>query len=204
MSKGLFITFDGPNGAGKSSIIIGVKTQLAQMSFEIIKTKEPTSSQLGQFVKNAEEDYNGFILACLIAADRYFHIEHEILPAISAGKIVLCDRYVESSLVLQRLDGVEIDFIWLLNSFVVKPDLSVILLAQPDTLAHRLAQRTQFSRFEKSKSRIDELKYYKEAAEFLSQHGFNIMLIENDTTPIEENIKRVVTVIQILIEKRSA
>jgi len=80
--KGIFVTFEGPNGIGKSSLLDGVANQLAKFDVDILRTKEPTLSPLGQFVRTAEENYQGRILACLVAADRYFHLEKEVLPAL--------------------------------------------------------------------------------------------------------------------------
>ncbi|MHB8597798.1 MAG: dTMP kinase [Ktedonobacteraceae bacterium] len=190
-TRGLFITFDGPNGVGKSSIILCVAALLTQSGCHILTTKEPTFSSLGQFVRDAEEVYTGRTFAHLVAADRYFHISSEILPALSAGKIILCDRYVESSLALQRLDGLKIDEIWSINSLVQIPDLSIILQAQPKILAQRLAQRNRLSRFEKNNSRIQELTFYQEAASFLSCKGFNIMFLENNNVPLEQIAQKI-------------
>jgi len=89
--KGVFITFEGPNGVGKSSLLNSVANQLAQPSIDMLQTKESTLSLLGQFVRTAEEDYRGSILACLVVADRYFHLENEVLPALQEDKIVLSD-----------------------------------------------------------------------------------------------------------------
>jgi len=200
--KGIFITFEGPNGAGKSSLLDGVSNQLTHLKFDVFKTKEPTLSPLGQFVRAAEEHYQGRILACLVAADRYFHLESEVLPALRASKIVLSDRYIESSLVLQRLDGVDIEFIWSLNSWICTPELSVILRAPVEILEQRLSQRNSFGRFECTKSRAEELSYYLEAADFLSRRGFNILLLDNGTTPLDENVKKVVQRILILSSHR--
>jgi len=190
--KGIFITFEGPNGVGKSSLLNGVANQLTRLGIDVFRTREPTLSPLGQFVRNSEENFQGRTLACLVAADRYFHLENEILPALREGKIVLSDRYVESSLVLQRLDGLDLEFIWSLNSQIYIPDLSVILTAPVEILEQRLSQRSLFGRFERTKSRADELKYYLEAAKFLSKHGFNILLLDNGNIPLDQNIERVV------------
>src|SRR3989338_5572031 len=112
----MFITFEGPNGVGKTAIVDAVAKKLFDMGFDVLKTKEPTKSRLGDFLRNAEEFYGGACLACIAAADRYSHIEQEIMPALSRGKVVISDRYVESSLVLQRLDGCALEFLWGLNS----------------------------------------------------------------------------------------
>ena len=200
--EGFFVSFEGPNGVGKSSLLDGVANQLVRLNFDILKTKEPTLSPLGQFVRAAEENYQGRILAYLVAADRYFHLENEVLPALQEGKIVLSDRYVESSLVLQRLDGLNIEFIWSLNSQICVPDLSVILTAPVEILEQRLFQRSWFSRFERTKSRREELDYYIEAADFLSRYGFNIFLLDNGATPIDRNIAKVVRKILTLNSRR--
>ncbi len=200
--KGIFVSFEGPNGVGKSSLLDGVTNQLTHLKFDVLKTKEPTLSPLGQFVRTAEEDYQGRILAYLVAADRYFHLESEVLPALQESKIVLSDRYIESSLVLQRLDGLDIELIWSLNSQVCIPDLSLILTAPVEILEQRLSQRSSFGRFERTKSRADELNYYLEAAEFLSKRGFNILLLDNGTTPLDQNIEKIVRQILTLNSRR--
>lgn len=200
--EGLFITFEGPNGVGKSSVLSGVALQLRRLGYEVFETKEPTFSSLGQFVLNTEKKYRGKTLACLIAADRYFHLESEVLPELSKGKIVLSDRYIESSLVLQRFDNIEIGFIWSINQLINIPDLSVILRAKSDILELRLANRNKYSRFEKEISRDEEIKYYMDALEFLSKRDFNILLLENDKSPLEQTVNEVIQKILILKENK--
>jgi len=68
----------------------------------------------------------------------------------------------------------------------------VILTASAEILEQRLPQRSSFGRFERTKSRAEELNYYLEAVEFLSKHGFNILLLDNGTTPLDENVKKLV------------
>lgn len=199
--SGLFVTFDGPNCSGKTSLLDGVADKLYQAGFEIHKTKEPTVSPLGEFIRQAEENYNGLTLASLVASDRYFHLEHEVLPALHEGKVVLSDRYVESSLALQRLDGIELETIWAFNCKIYIPDLSVILTAPVKILEERLAQRTSLSRFERTKSRAMELNYYLDAGEFLSIHGFNVLYLDNGDTALDENVTQVYKKIKNLIER---
>ena len=154
-------------------------------------------------MRNAEELYGKEILACIAAADRYFHIEKEITPALAAGRIVLSDRYVESSLVLQRLDGCSLEVIWSINSQVLAPDLSVILVADPTILGQRLAiERTKLSRFEREESREQEMRFYREAAEFIVQKGFNVLLLENDKQPVGDTSECIVIEIQKLLNMK--
>src|SRR3989338_9345917 len=121
--KSLFVTFEGPNGVGKTTVVKDVAQKLGALGCSVLRTKEPTGSSLGDFLRNAEELYGKEILACIAAADRYFHIEKEITPALAAGRIFLSDRYVESSLVLQRLYGCSLEIILLIYSPVFGPDL---------------------------------------------------------------------------------
>jgi len=199
-NKGVFVTFDGPNGSGKSTLLASVARQLTFRGLEVLCTKEPTLSPLGQFVRTGEENYRGRIFACLIAADRYFHLENEILPALRQGKVVLSDRYVESSLALQRLDGLDLDFIWALNEQVYIPDLSIVLTASVEVLEGRLSLRSRLSRFERTKSRKNELKYYLEAAEFLSARGFNVFFLDNGITSLDQNVELTIQEIAILLD----
>lgn len=124
------------------------------------------------------------------------------MPALQAGKIVFSDRYIESSLALQRLDGLDIKFIWSLNSQICIPDLSVILTAPVKILEQRLSQRSSLGRFERTKSKLDELNYYLEAGKFLLKRGFNILLLDNGATPLDENVKKVVQKILTLSSRR--
>ncbi len=190
--KGVFVTFDGPNGVGKSSLMNRVADVLTASGLDFIRTKEPTNSSLGQFIRANEENYHGKILAYLVTLDRYFHLENEIFPAVAQGKIALSDRYIESSLVLQRLDGLDFAFIWDLNKFFYVPDLSVILSASAEDLELRLSKRDSLTRFERQHSRSGELNYYLDAAKFLSNHGFNVMTIDNGNNSIDSNAEEVV------------
>jgi len=191
MPKGLFLTIDGPNGVGKSSLVEGLTTYLSQLGIDVLATTEPTDSALGLMVRDMENEYRGRVYACLVAADRYYHIESEIVPGLEIGRVVISSRFVASSLVLQRLDNVGLDFIWAINSGICQPDISIILTAPAAILEQRLAKRPVFSRFEKTASRSAELEYYLEAAEFLIAHGFNVWLLDNGETPLESNILQI-------------
>jgi len=201
--RSLFVTFEGPNGVGKTTVVKDVAQKLGALGFSVLHTKEPTSSSLGDFLRNAEELYGKETLACIAAADRYFHIEKEIAPALAAGKTVLSDRYVESSLVLQRLDECSLEFIWSINSQILVPNLSVILVADPAILGKRLAiERTKLSRFEREETREQEMRFYREAAEFIAQKGFNVLLLENDKQPVSNTSERIVVEIQKLLNTK--
>ncbi len=111
-------------------------------------TTEPSATALGRLVRSAESYLTGRALALAVAADRYAHLESEITPALKAGKVVITDRYVQSSLVLQRLDGLGLAEIWSYNAHVAVPGMSVYLEDDPEVIAARLSQRPALSRLE--------------------------------------------------------
>ena len=145
---GIFVTIEGPNGVGKSTFIDQLENILIS-DYSVFLTKEPSQSNLGEYVKCNEEHLDGEVYAHLIAADRCYHLEKIVEPELKNGKIVISDRYIESSLVLQKFDGVELDDIWRLNCKFRVPDLSVILLGTENTLNTRLVERDTLTNYEK-------------------------------------------------------
>lgn len=186
---GVFITFDGPNGVGKTSLIDLVVANLRSEGFRVYLTKELTDSTLGKFIRANHRTYRGETLALLLAADRNDHVQHEILPALSNHDFVLSDRYIDSSLVFQRLDGVELSFIWALNGCFPKPALSISITANAETVHARLATRSILDRFEESHTREEETRCFLEAAQFLAEKGFNVKVFRNDGISLHDAAK---------------
>ena len=138
-ARGLLVTIEGPNGAGKTSLATAVAARLEATGEPVHRTCQPSPSPLGDMVRAAERDVHGRALACLVAGDRHYQCETEILPRLRDGATVLCDRYIESSLVLQRFDSVELDYILAINRGIPRPGLRIQLLAAPEVLSERLA-----------------------------------------------------------------
>ncbi|MBH1941060.1 dTMP kinase [Mobilitalea sibirica] len=176
----MFITFDGPNGVGKTTIINEVKRAMEVDGYKIFITREPSDSNIGQFIRNSEEKYNSYTLANLVAADRHNHIKEEILPQLAKGVIVLCDRYIASSLILQVLDGLSAVEVMRINTSILKPDICFILLAKEETINYRLATRKCLTRFEREYTSKDELELSRKAADYLSTESYNVKLINTD------------------------
>lgn len=177
---GIFITVEGPNGVGKSTFIKRLEEMLSS-KHRVFLTREPSNSNFGNYVKKNEDMLEGEAYAYLIAADRCYHLKNIIEPELDKGKIVISDRYIESSLVLQEYDGVKIEDIWRLNCNFMIPDLSIILLGAEEILKCRLLERKELTRFEKKMTRRDEIERYIKTAEFLKVKGFNVVTFYNDT-----------------------
>jgi len=164
---------------GKSTLIGAIKRNLARRNLRVHLTKEVTSTSLGNFIREHHTIYHGKTLAFLLAADRQNHIEFDVLPALQNHDVVITDRYVDSSLAFQRLDGVPLSFLWKINANFLKPDLSILVVASADVIASRMAARISLDRFEKSFSREQEIRFFKEGAVFLQKKGFNVQRFNN-------------------------
>jgi len=180
--QGIFVSVDGPGGSGKSTIAELVATQLRAHRLAVYITAEPSATPLGAMIRASTDIYAGMALACLVAGDRHHHLVTEIRPQRDAGAIVICDRYVPSSLVLQRIDGIDWNTIRQLNAGTDQPDLAVILTADPAVLRARMADRGgAHSRFERLPgSARTESRLYDDTLSRLTAQGWPICGI--DTT----------------------
>jgi dTMP kinase len=181
---GLFVSVDGPNGVGKSTLIEAIAQNITRKGFRVHLTKEVTITTLGKFIKEVHKEYRGKTLALLLAADRQNHIDQDILPALQSHDLVITDRYVDSSLVFQRLDGVELSFLWKINSEFLKPNLSIVITASAGVIASRMASRQYLDRFEESFGREEEVRLFKEAASFMEENGFNVRRFDNGNVSV--------------------
>lgn len=182
--RGLFVTLDGPGGVGKSTMTARVCDLLTERGYQVHATTEPSRAQLGQIARASSGTYTGHTLACLVAADRYHHLATEIRPALAAGRIVVCDRYVPSSYVLQSIDGVPLDFIEHLNAAADIPDLAVILTADPAVTTARIEKRGAHHRFETGLAASQlETDLYRNTARRLTEKDFPVLTVDTTHTP---------------------
>lgn len=169
---GLFIVVEGPNGVGKTTATGRLADRLHATGARVLVTSEPSGTSLGRLVRTGESGLTGRALALAVAADRYLHVETEILPALENGLVVISDRYVQSSLVLQCLDGLKMEEVWQYNAHVPVPSLSCYLRHTAEELRRRLQQRAKLSRLERKGSPERELALYEEAFAFLKVRGW--------------------------------
>ncbi len=199
--KGKLIAIDGPNGVGKSTIIRGVKEELDRKAIKSYITKEPSNTKLGDFARVFAEDSGGNELACIVAANRYEHLNNEIIPNLEEGVIVISDRYILSSLILQVMDDVNMDFILGLNQEVICPDLQIAIYADEHIIQKRLSERDSLTRFEKNNQTSSELKYLDEGVQILSKNGVKVVKVANNDN-INDCIETIVNHIIQIWEKK--
>lgn len=125
--KGLLIAIDGASGVGKSTLIKNLAARLEEKGFPMYCTSEPTASKLGDFIRQEACEYSRTVFACLLTADRYAHLERDILPKLQEGYVVIIERYLLSSLVWQCVAGESEQFVLNLNKNIIKPDLQIVL-----------------------------------------------------------------------------
>ncbi len=140
MKKGLFITFEGGEGAGKTTLIESIKTYLLKKNLSLVFTREPGGTSFGEeirklLLKNRKEKVSSKAELCLFLASRAQHIQDVIMPALSEGKIVLCDRYNDSSIAYQGYArDLGIEEVITFSSYIIEkaiPDLTLYLDIDP-------------------------------------------------------------------------
>jgi len=175
-SAGTFITVDGPSGVGKTTLAGLLETHLAQRGRAVRRTSQPSPSAIGQLARFGTDTFHGRALSCLIAADRYHHVETEIQPALERGEVVICDRYLPSSLVLDQLDGVPTDFVWALHRDLPWPDIALFLTGDWQLCAQRAAERGSHSRFHQADAPVkkQEQLLFDQVAADLAGRGYPV------------------------------
>ncbi len=147
---GLFVSFEGGEGAGKSSLIASLYDFLTGEGLEVIATREPGGTPLGEQIRECLLNPNdGITLTaraelCLFLAARAQHIDEVITPALEAGKVVLCDRFNDSTIAYQGVGrGLGLDYVKQLCTLIcegVTPDLTFYLDVAPEVGLHRVSK----------------------------------------------------------------
>ena len=185
----IFVAIDGPNGVGKTTIVSKLAAELRSRGSDVVTLRQPSDSELGRFARSAESRMGSLSLAILVVADRLLQVSTHIEPALDEGRVVLCDRHIASTLVLQRVDGMDLPSLWEMNADVLVPDLQVILLASPEVLRARLDARGRSSRFEQSEG-IEgrEVRYYGEASDWLRSKGLSVITADTDRQSVDQTV----------------
>ena len=155
--KGFFISFEGIDGSGKSTQIQRLGKYLETLGFDVIITREPGGSVGGEQIRDlllqgAVDRWSPETEILLFTASRRDHLERIILPALDNGKIVICDRFTDSTRMYQGMRGPSLrNLVELLNEKIIKrnPDLTIIIDINPETgLKRAKSRKTVEERFE--------------------------------------------------------
>ncbi|NLM12745.1 MAG: dTMP kinase [Epulopiscium sp.] len=155
--RGLFISMEGPDGSGKTTQIELLKEYFLNKGYEVIITREPGGTQISEKIRDIILDVNNKALsnmteALLYAASRAQHVEEKIKPALENGKIVISDRFVDSSIVYQGYArGIGIDIVESINNFAIQgfmPDITFFFDIEPEFAMKRKAKQKSLDRLE--------------------------------------------------------
>ena len=161
MSKGLFITFEGNDGSGKTTISTKVYEKMKEMGYPVMYTREPggidIAEQIRAVILNPQNTaMDARTEALLYAASRRQHLVEKVLPALDEGKIVLCDRFLDSSLAYQGVArGLGIDEVLNINEFAIEghmPDATIFLSVSLETGLARVSERGNKDRLDNETS----------------------------------------------------
>jgi dTMP kinase len=149
MKEGIFITVEGPEGAGKSTILSKLYQQLVKDGYDVMQTREPggisIAEQIREVILNKENTaMDKRTEALLYAAARRQHLVEKVIPAIENGSIVICDRFIDSSLAYQgNARAIGMTEVMNINQFAIEdrmPDLTLYFDIEPEAGLQRIAQ----------------------------------------------------------------
>lgn len=153
MEKGIFITIEGPDGSGKTTVLQMLAQNLEKQGYAVVATREPGGIDIAEQIRKvildpANTEMDPRTEALLYAAARRQHLTEKVKPALEEGKIVLCDRFVDSSLAYQgHARGLGIDQVYSINEFAIENMMPAM------TLYFDVAPEIGLERINKNKGR---------------------------------------------------
>ncbi|MCF7925660.1 MAG: dTMP kinase [Candidatus Izimaplasma sp.] len=205
--SGIFITFEGPEGSGKTSVIKAIETFLKHDGYDILTTREPggikISEQIRSIILSKENtDMDPRAEALLFAASRAQHFHQKIAPALAENKLILCDRFIDSSLAYQGYArGLGIDEVYDINAFAIDqhlPDATIFIDVRPEIGLKRVFNNSRkIDRLDLETLAFHEQVYagYKILADKYSERFY----VVNGENPIETVIEDTLQIIKTVL-----
>lgn len=208
MSK--FITFEGGEGSGKSTVLKEVTARLENKGYKVVTTREPGGTPIAEEIRNVILNKDNTKMdprteALLYAASRRQHLVEKIWPALKRGEVVLCDRYLDSSLAYQGgARGLGIEEVLSINMFATEgsfPDLTILFDLEPEE---------GLKRIEKNKGRevnrldLEKLEFHKKVREnfhYLAKKYATRYVVIDASKPLNEVIDEVYKIIKERLSK---
>jgi dTMP kinase len=194
---GVFICVEGLDGCGKTTQAKLLVRRLRR-KYDAVYTAEPSRGRIGALIR---KDYlhgakrgSSIVEALLFAADRFEHVENEVLPLLHMGKIVISDRYVYSSLAYQGAAGLDVEWIQKLNEHAIRPDLAIFIDVAPETVVQRLKPK---------KSVMEDLQTQRNVRDFYVKFAEKGELVEIDGNGTKKEVaESIFSLVNSLLEKR--
>ena len=190
-----FITFEGGEGAGKTSVIEALADDFRKKRYDFITTREPGGIQIAESIRSIILDtkntaMDGRTEALLYAAARRQHLVEKVIPQLTKGKIVLCDRFLDSSLVYQGIAReIGLEEVYTINSFAIDncmPELTFYFDIEPEKGLARIAQNKNREINRLDKEKLDfHYKVREGYFKLVEMYPQRIVLIDADRPLIE-------------------
>jgi dTMP kinase len=211
--KGLFITIEGGEGSGKTTLIESIGKYLLEKEFDVIATREPGGTDLGENIRNfllsygQDEIFSSRAELALFLASRSQHVEEVITPALNEGKIVICDRYNDSSIAYQGyargLDLKTVKSSCEFFSFGLNPELTFYLDIDPKIGLERVRKASLDKSISYDRIESEDIAFHQKVREafhkmaILEKDRFNIVdaamspkeVFDQVISAIEEKLK---------------
>ena len=188
--SGVFITFEGSDGAGKTIQSQLLYDYLTNQSIDVVLTREPGGTKISEQIRaiildNNNDEMFDMTEALLYAAARAQHVEEVIKPNLSKGKIVICDRFVDSSVAYQGAGrGLGLDLIENINNYAtlgLKPDLTFFLDLKPSEGIKRKKAERELDRLESEMAKFHQ-KVYNAYGVIVKENHKRIVVIDASDT----------------------
>ena len=156
----IFVTFEGIDGAGLSTQAALLNDYLIKNGKQCVLTKEPTNNIVGGIIRaglRGEWKVNNLTIQNLFAADRSHHLETEIEPALKKRKIVICDRYILSTIAFGALDA-PLEYLKQINSLFRKPDITFIIDVHPAVSIERMKKARYHVEMFETQQRLAQIR----------------------------------------------
>ncbi len=202
----LFITFEGGEGCGKSTVLAKINSLLQDEGYQTVVSREPGGTPISEQIRNVILDKNNTAMdsrteALLYAASRRQHLVEKIWPALKEGKIVLCDRYLDSSLAYQGgARGLGIEEIAKVNEYATEgtfPDLTLFFDLDPEIGMKRIAAN---SGREVNRLDLEKMAFHqkvRESFQTLAKRYSDRYVIIDASKPLDEVIENVYQTIKV-------
>lgn len=187
MKNGIIISFEGPDGAGKTTVLEQVLPALQEKGYDIITTREPGGVEIAERIRDVILDVNHVAMdnkteLLLYMAARRQHYVEKVLPALEAGKVVLIDRFIDSSIAYQGAGrGLDKDIITRLNDFATdgrKPDLTLYFDVESEIGLARIAKNAEREVNRLDLEKLDMHKRVREGYLALTEQEKRIVTID--------------------------
>lgn len=211
MNKGCFIVFEGGEGSGKSTILEMIYNWMIENNIDCIKTREPGGIKIAEQIRSVildkdNTEMDGRCEALLYAAARRQHLVERVIPALESGKVVLCDRFLDSSLAYQgHARGLGIDEIYEINKFAIDgyfPDLSLFFDLNPKVGLERINRNKDREVNRLDLEKMDFHNKVREGYNILLQRGNNNMIKIDASKSVDEVFESVKESIELYLKEK--